>query len=697
MSDTYPLEAKLRRPYEWASASTAAIAAGVTVVCPDWLMLPLPAALPLAAGLLALSVLRAKQGWSIVSYQRNLRRLPRYVISAADIPWSHEALFMGMGFYWDQRHSQRLADTRLPQNRRYCEMSWLYRKARDLERQWEHTPEQNWLGQPRAHWIQRMRQDVWWNPVAPLPDIGGDPALHGVEPNETALYTALANRVGHMCVLGTTRVGKTRFAEVVITQDIRRGDVVIVFDPKGDVALLRRMYAEAKRSGRADQFSVFHLGYPEISARYNPVGQYSRVTEVASRTAGPLPDEGQSSAFRQFVWRYVNVLARAMNALGERPDYQAIYAHAVNTEPLATRYLEQWLDTVRPLWRTEYSPTAVMTEKALQAKTQKTNRTPETVALITWIQLQEIHDPIGDALISILSNDRTYFEKLVSSLYPLLEKLTTGKMAETISPDYDNLDDPRPIIDWHTIISQGGIVYIGLDSLSDSDVAAAVGNAMFADLTSVAGYLYKHGASSGQSQKGNFKRLCLHADEFNELVGDEFIPMVNKAGGAGYCVTAYTQTSSDLEAKIGSTAKAKQIFGNFNTRVMFRVEDEDTATILTSKLSEVELASVVASSSASDTNDPSDFAEFGSKNEDRISMVKAPMITPADLVQLPKGQAFCLIDGGQLIKIRVPLFDEHNDAFMPPTLAHMVQEMAARQRSGKKHSALIVEGKGSGW
>ena len=33
-------------------------------------------------------------------------------------------------------------------------------------------------------------------------------------------------------------------------------------------------------------------------------------------------------------------------------------------------------------------------------------------------------------------------------------------------------------------------VYVGLDALSDYEVAAAVGNSMFADLTSVAGSLY---------------------------------------------------------------------------------------------------------------------------------------------------------------------------------------------------------------
>src|SRR3546814_20626299 len=55
--------------------------------------------------------------------------------------------------------------------------------------------------------------------------------------------------------------------------------------------------------------------------------------------------------------------------------------------------------------------------------------------------------------------------------------------------------------------------------------------------------------------------INVHADEFNELMGDEFIPMVNKGGGAGVQVTAYTQTLSDIEARIGNRAKAGQEIG----------------------------------------------------------------------------------------------------------------------------------------
>ena len=81
----------------------------------------------------------------------------------------------------------------------------------------------------------------------------------------------IGERVGHTLVLGTTRVGKTRLAEILITQDIRRGDVVIVFDPKGDAGLLRRVYAEAKRAGRAQRLLPVP---PRVSAGLGPLQRH---------------------------------------------------------------------------------------------------------------------------------------------------------------------------------------------------------------------------------------------------------------------------------------------------------------------------------------------------------------------------------------------------------------------------------------
>lgn len=667
----YPVENLLRRPVEFIPAGVFFLAALGIVLSPETILLPPGIAYLVAAVLMLVAGWRLAQGSRLLRYQANLRRLPRYRLAAETIPWSERGLFLGMGFAWDRHHSQRLHDTRNPAYRELLRPGWPYRAARRLERGVEGTAF-DWLG-------RLTPSEVWWNPVAPLPPVGGDPAIHGVEPDEDSVWMDLGERMGHMLVLGTTRVGKTRLAELLITQDIRRGDVVIVFDPKGDADLLKRMYAEARRAGRAGEFHFFHLGYPELSARYNPVGSFSRVTEVATRITNQLPKEGEGANFAQFVWGFVNAMSKAMTALGRTPTYQDIYRYANDIEPLVLDYCRFWLDR---------DPRAVGWSKAVEdmevdpksLDRAMKNRNLEVVKLLEYIRSHDLHDDTAASLMKIISYEQSYFNKLVASLIPLLEKLTTGKVAELVSPDMSDLDDTRPLFDWMGVINRGGIVYVGLDALSDYEVAGAVGNSMFSDLTSTAGRIYKHGETYGQSGPAPKRRISIHADEFNELIGDEFIPLLNKAGGAGYQVTVYTQTWSDVEARIGSRAKAQQIGGNLNTLIMLRVKNADTAKILTDQLDEVELVTTMSASQASDSNDPLDFSDFTSRNEDRLSARAVPMISPADLTRLPKGQAFALIEGGKLYKLRLPLPDAEHDPMMPKNLDAVAEDMRARYR-----------------
>lgn len=157
-----------------------------------------------------------------------------------------------------------------------------------------------------------------------------------------------SERVAHKFVVGTTRVGKTRLCEVFLRQDIHNGDVVIVFDPKGDADLLKRVYIEAVRAGREHLFYCFHLGFPEISARYNPVGSFGRITEPASRVAGQISGEGNSAAFREFVWRYVNVMSKALVTIGKTISYKNLLQYGADIDPLLSEYLELSLIT-RPI------------------------------------------------------------------------------------------------------------------------------------------------------------------------------------------------------------------------------------------------------------------------------------------------------------------------------------------------------------
>lgn len=680
MSNRYVIEALLRPAVELNTAVVSGMAAYVCVQAPWAVALAPSVSYVTAAGFAALAVTRTHQGMKIIRYRRNLRRLPRYVMSTKQIPVSHRRLFLGRGFRWTQKHTQRLQDTLRPEVARYLQPNRFYLGARQLEMMTEHRLP--WLG-------KLLSADTPLNPVRPLPPVGGNPALHGIEPDEKDVTLALGERVGHTVVYGTTRVGKTRLAELLVTQDIRRGEITIVFDPKGDADLMKRVWAEAHRAGRGDKLYIFHLGWPEISARYNAVGRFGRVSEVASRVAGQLSGEGNSAAFREFAWRFVNIIARALVALGERPDYTLIMRYVNNIADLYIRYAEKIIQAQLPALQTQIENN----QQVLGEDDVPRNMQGQPDALRIWAievalsseEGKKLYDPILDGLRSAVRYDRTYFDKIVASLLPLLEKLTTGKTAELLSPDYQDIDDTRPIFDWEQIIRKKAVVYVGLDALSDSEVASAVGNSMFADLVSVAGHIYKHGINAGLPGGKEGKSLInLHCDEFNELMGYEFIPLINKGGGAGMQVTAYTQTSSDIEARIGNAAKTAQVQGNFNNLIMLRVRENRTAELLTTQLPQVEIYTKTLVSGHQDTADVNADQDFTSSTQDRVGTVKVPLLEPADIVTLPKGQAFALLEGGQLWKIRMPLpAGDADDVLMPESIEKIAEEMRRSYHSGE--------------
>ena len=239
MSNRYVIEALLRPAVELNTAVVSGMAAYVCVQAPWAVALAPTVSYVTAAGFAALAVTRTHQGMKIIRYRRNLRRLTRYVMSTKQIPVSHRRLFLGRGFRWTQKHTQRLQDTLRPEVARYLQPNRFYLGARQLEMMTEHRLP--WLG-------KLLSADTPLNPVRPLPPVGGNPALHGIEPDEKDVTLALGERVGHTVVYGTTRVGKTRLAELLVTQDIRRGEVTIVFDPKGDADLMKRVWAEAHRA-----------------------------------------------------------------------------------------------------------------------------------------------------------------------------------------------------------------------------------------------------------------------------------------------------------------------------------------------------------------------------------------------------------------------------------------------------------------
>src|SRR6185295_1100578 len=192
-----PLEGLLRPPIEWLTCIT------IFLIILLWLsFLKYFLLIPI---LIIFGCYRFYQGYRIVRYQKNLKTMPHYSMKRNELPVSNRTLFLGKGFLWTSQHTQRIRDLDLPYNLHYKNSKT---------------------------------------------DLGGDAAIHGIADQEEDIAIHLNERASHLLVLGLPGVGKTRFAELVISQDIRRDDVVIVLDPKGDAGLLRRIYQEAKIAGR---------------------------------------------------------------------------------------------------------------------------------------------------------------------------------------------------------------------------------------------------------------------------------------------------------------------------------------------------------------------------------------------------------------------------------------------------------------
>jgi conjugative coupling factor TraD (SXT/TOL subfamily) len=643
----YPIEALLRPPVEWSSSVAAASLAAIALRAPDFMLMTHAVGQTLAGWLGVLAAVRGYQGWRVVRYQRGLRHHRRYRVASQSIQPKTEGLFLGQGFLWTARHTQRLWDATRAANRRFIEPAW-----------------------------------PWARAASSQPAISGLPTLHGVGllEGERPIYLPWEERQGHVFYVGTTGVGKTRALELAVLQDIRRGLPVICMDPKGDPDLFRRLHAEATSAHRP--FYFFHLGYPDHSARYNPIGRFSRITEVATRIANELPSQGNAEAFRQFAWLFTHIIARALFALGEKPDYRKILQSMNNIEPLLVRYFEAWLDREGPEnWRAlvDLDSGGPGLRAALLGHLK--NRDPRAVRLVQFYKAHDDYDPVADGLRRAFEYDKTFFDKISVAVQPLLEKLLAGRIGELINPDYGDLTDSRPVLDWETAIRQRAIVYCGFDALTDPEIAAAVGQGFMADLVAYAGELYKHGAGQNLAVPEAPPEICLHLDEFSELVrGPEIIQALNKGRGAGLRFSVYTQTLADIAAGLGSRERADQVVGNVsNTIIMLRVADLKTAELLSERLGQVEVNMLMLVSAATDSSEPDSPIHFTSTMQDRVSTQKALLLEAGYLMQLPRGHAFVLMAGGQLYKVQLPELEAPSHR-LPGDLNRIAGDMEHRYR-----------------
>jgi type IV secretory pathway TraG/TraD family ATPase VirD4 len=186
------------------------------------------------------------------------------------------------------------------------------------------------------------------------------------------------------------------------------------------------------------------------------------------------------------------------------------------------------------------------------------------------------------------------------------------------------------------------VVYIGLSSLLLGEHANRIGRAILQDFAGFLGEQYAYHDVQATPP------VTMMIDEVGDVVYPLFINALNKGGGANARFILAQQSLSDIEAALGK-AQAHRILDNCNTRIYFRLVDNDTASHVSEGLDTADVAvpETHVGVHYGGVGGLAGSAQRGMHHKD------AWLLRSGWLKALPRGQAFVVCQG-ELFKLRVP-------------------------------------------
>jgi conjugal transfer pilus assembly protein TraD len=541
-----------------------------------------------------------------------------------------EQLFLGFGFEWHPVHSQRLYELAKVPFRDWVAPAWLLRAP----------------GARRA--------------IQPDTDIGL-PYIHGVEPVERALRRPLRNFEGGTLIVGTTQSGKGVTLSVLVAQAVYRGDVVIVIDPKNSKRLKGNVVRACQDAGRPDAFVEFHPAFPERGIRFDPLFNWQKPTELASRIQAVMPPDTTGS-FSAFGWDAINVVVQGLVDLEERPSLTKLSRCIEGgIEGVLQRSLERHLGAVAPPGWRELARSYVKRAGEGKLRRPADAASDDLVGYATYYErdLAPHHrTPAIDAQLRIYHHPHEHYQKITANLLPILAMLTSGELGRSLSPDPLDAEDARPILNLDKIVRARRVFYVALDALPDAAVGGALGAILLADLAALAGMRYNLDAAE--------PRISLFVDEIADVINQPLLQILNKGAESGIYTTCAMQTLADLADRLGSEEAARRAVGNLNNLIALRSKDRPTQDFIVETFGKTPIHSVEVSLG---THADARWPDFSGSLSRRLRETREETI-PADILgKLPNLQYFALVSGGRLLKGRVPILDSGADEPAVPSAA----------------------------
>lgn len=492
-------------------------------------------------------------------------------------------------------------------------------------------------------------------------ELGGKPWIHGLGDSKP-IYMSEDTWFGHTFLAGNVGTGKTTLFKLLSLSMYHMGNVLIIVDPKNDNDWRDSIKREMEVNGEGDKFYYFNPSNPSKSVRIDPLKNYNRITELTTRVASLQATDGASNAFTEFGWEIINKVVIACEFIGEHPTLVSIKGYLTKDKAkLAMACLKKHFDSVLDdNW-----------EKTHATNINKAHGKTELEKMMSYfrdkVSERHPHDAV-DAALSMVEHDESHYQKMVVGLLPTFSILNSPPLNELISPQRDVYDDDRedlddvsykrkstddkgmmPTVDTKTIINEGGVLYMSLDSLSDSKTAGYLAKLIIQDMAAVAGDRYNH---SGAAEP---RRISIFVDEVHAAVaGNEALLNLLAQGRAAniQCFLA-TQTIPDLEEKVGPPA-AKRFLGLCNNFVSMRVNDDTTQQFVSGNFGVTGIAEQQVMMSQGASSD-SAFDEFSGTFAQRLSKTREDMFPTQLLTDLPKLQFIGRFQDGRKIKGRIPV------------------------------------------
>lgn len=486
----------------------------------------------------------------------------------------------------------------------------------------------------------------------PNPDSPGQHWIHGVGSRDRPIYLPVADE--HTLIVAMTRAGKTVLYRELIAQAVARGEAVIGLDPKGDPGLLAAFKEAAAAAGKP--LLILHAGFPATSVRLDPLKNYDDPSELASRIAMQLGRTSKDQAFTAFCFMLLTNVINGMLLAGRRPSLVSI-KRAIDgglEELLVAAILAYCKRELEPGWESSLANfrRATLARRKRGPSTEDNEvlqLTPEEEAkACTAFYREHLSATRGsseiEGLIATVEHPAEHRSKMITSLMPVLTKLTAGPLARLLSTDETDPGDKRVITDSARIVEQQQLVYVGLNSLGNEEVANSIGEILLADIAAVCGSRYNYAESR--------RNVSLFVDEAVEILNAGLIKILNKGGGAGFRVTLAAQTISDIETKMGGPAESEKLLGNINNFLFGRCTATPSQQFFTDRLPAVPIYTVAHTRTVtSPTDDP---LQFSSAQGEQLHVEMESPIQPAILGCLPKLHFFGLI-GSRFVKFRIPV------------------------------------------